>query len=255
MEQTIGLIAAMNSERDALRRCVRVWKRSCPNGLHMDQFQAGGRVCRLITTGMGIPRSRKATQVLLEAFHPKLLLSFGIAGAVRPDLGIGDVVLGEQTCRLENGLPGQVTSLASLSSTAREAVGKVVQLHKAHLYTGTTVTTRGSLVQEDQVADLINPILEMETAGIAEAARAAGVPLLVIRSISDGPQSPLLFDLETVLDQNDNIRAGKMIMVLLRHPEIILRSRPMHRNSRTAADRAAIAVMAALYQPGSLLAG
>jgi adenosylhomocysteine nucleosidase len=249
----IGLLAAMPSESAALLRLVESSKRSQLDGFRLDRFRVAGRDCALVTSGMGIRRAGQATRALLESFRPELLLSFGIAGAARPDLEIGDVVLGEQTCRLENGLPGRVASLASLSSAAREAIGQAILPYRASLLSGTAITTRGAQVGESQVAALPNPILEMETAGIAEAAMKAGIPLLVLRSISDGPRAPLPFDLETVLDRNDNIQAGKMIRVLLRHPEIILRSRQLLRNSRIAADRAAVTVMAVLDQPEALL--
>jgi adenosylhomocysteine nucleosidase len=98
-----------------------------------------------------------------------------------------------------------------------------------------------------------NPVLEKETAGIAQVAAEAGIPLLSIRSISDGPQAPIPFDLEEILNEEYNYRIGEMLLMVLRNPRILLQARQMLRNSRTAADHAARALVAALSQPAVLL--
>ena len=93
----------------------------------------------------------------------------------------------------------------------------------------------------------------METAGIAQVAAEMGIPLASIRAISDGPQAPIPFDLEALLDEKYNLRIGKMLMLVLRRPQIIFQSRGMLRNSRIAADHAAKALVAALSQPSAVL--
>jgi len=42
----------------------------------------------------------------LAALHPQLLVSFGVAGAVKNDLHIGDVVSVHSATLLEHGVPG-----------------------------------------------------------------------------------------------------------------------------------------------------
>jgi len=96
---------------------------------------------------------------------------------------------------------------------------------------------------------IAHPILEMETAGIAEVAARMGIPLVSIRSVSDGPQAPIPFDLEAVIDEEYNLRIGRMLMMVLRNPRIVFQSRRIMLNSRRAADHAARAVVAALSQP------
>ena len=93
----------------------------------------------------------------------------------------------------------------------------------------------------------------METAAIAQVASELGIPLVSIRSVSDGPQSPIPFDLEAILDEKENIRVGKLLEVVFRHPQIIFASRKMIQNSRKAADHAARALVAVLIQPSPIL--
>jgi hypothetical protein len=92
----------------------------------------------------------------------------------------------------------------------------------------------------------------METAGIAQVAAEWGIPLLSIRSISDGPRSPIPFDLEAILDDNDNLRIGTILKMVFRRPQLIFQSRHMMQNSKIAADHAAAALVAVLRQPHSI---
>jgi len=251
--ETIGLIAAMPQESEALLRHIKEWKRAALGPFRGYHFRLMDRNCLLVTSGMGLRRAMNAARTLLAGSSPHLLVSFGIAGAVNPDLQIGDVVVARNTCLLDKSLPGQVRSLATLSEAAWNAAAQVLQPDGARLFAGTAITTRGSQVVLQVLEQMAHPVLEMETAGIAQVAAEMGIPLVSIRSISDGPQSPIPFDLETILDEKDNLRIGKMLMMVLRHPQIIFQSRQMMQNSRKAADHAASALVAVLNQPSPVI--
>jgi adenosylhomocysteine nucleosidase len=247
--ETIGLIAAMPQESDALLRCIKGWKRVAFGPFRGARFQLMDRACLLATSGMGINRAAESTRALLAGSSPHLLISFGIAGAVNDDLNIGDVVVSGNTCLLDKGLPGPFQHLALLSESAWNAAARALQPVSARLVHGTAITTRGSQVVLQQVAQMKNPVLEMETTGIAQVAAEMGIPLISIRSISDGPQSPIPLDLEAVMDEEYNFRIGKLLMMVLRRPQIIFQSRQMMQNSAKAAGHAARALVAVLSQP------
>lgn len=244
--ETIGLIAAMTQESSALLRCVKHWQHFAVGPFRGNSFVISGQTCLLVTSGMGVRRAGEAARTLVERNTPRLLISFGIAGAVQADLDIGDVILPEAVCKLEQGVPGALTPLASWPAAAREAATQALAKLGAHLFAGTAVTTGGSQVMESQLGELKHPILEMETTGIAQVAADVGIPLLSLRSISDGPRSPIPFDLGEVMDEDANLKAARLMQMILRNPGIVLQSRYMLRNNRIAADNAAIALMAAL---------
>jgi len=243
----------MPQESEALLGCIKRWKCNVLGSFRGAQFHLQDRNCILVTSGMGLERAKSATRTLLAEVNPHFVISFGIAGAVHSDLHIGDVVVSGNTCLLNNGLAGRLQPLASLSEAAWKAVSRELQPEGAHLVAGTAITTRGSQVVKQRLDELVHPILEMETAGIAQVASGMGIPLLSIRSISDGPQSPIPFNLEAILDENDNFRLGRLLMMILRRPRIIFQYRQMLQNSRIAADNAAKAVVAALSQPSPVI--
>jgi adenosylhomocysteine nucleosidase len=253
--ETIGLIAAMTQESHALLRLIKGQKRISLGPYSGVSFQAGNRICVLITSGMGIKRASDAARVLVELASPQLLISFGIAGAVTTNLQIGDVVVSGKSCLLVGGIPVRFQPLAILSDVAREAVAEALYHDEAGLYVGTAITTHGSQAILREIEDMPHPILEMETAGIAQVAAEHSIPLLSLRSISDGPQAPIPIDLEAAMDENDNLRIGSLIAMVLHHPKIIFMSARMMRNSRIAANHTALALIAALNQPLSLVKG
>ena len=191
-------------------------------------------------------RASEAARELIEKSAPRLLISFGIAGAVEADLKIGDVVVPEAYCTLEHGVPGPLLALRPWPEIALKAAALTAHNRGACLVSGTAVTTGGVKVLEDQLCDLVHPILEMETAGIAPVAAENGIPFLCMRAISDGPGAPIPFDLGEIMDEDANIRTGRILMEIARHPRIVFQLRGLVRNSWMAADMVAKTLVDAL---------
>jgi adenosylhomocysteine nucleosidase len=251
--ERIGLIAAIPQESKALLRCLKDWKRISLGRFQGIRFRLMDRDCLLVTSGMGVKRAMDSTRILLAAASPHLLISFGIGGAVKDDLHIGDVVVAGNNWLLDTGQLGVSRPLSSLSKAAWNAAAQILQLDGARLLAGTAITTRGSQTSLQSMEEMDNPILEMETAGIAQVAAERGIPLLSIRSVSDGPQAPIPFDLAAILDEKYNFRMSEVLKMVLRRPQIIFQSQQLMQNSRKAADHAARAVIAMLSQPSPVI--
>ncbi len=245
---TIGLIAAMPLESNALLRKVRRYKRYQISQFRGAKFRISDHDCLLITSGMGSKRAFEATQRLIDLDHPAYLISFGIAGAVRADLQIGDVVMATQNCILEANSPVKYQPLAVLQDSTRGIIEKALDARQVHLYLGTAITTGGEQSILDSTT-LMYPILEMETAGIAQATGAVGIPLMVLRSISDGPWAPIPFNPASVMDEENNLLPGRLMLECFRRPRILFQFGGMIRNSLRAAENAALAVLETLGHP------
>ncbi len=251
--ETIGIIAAMAQERDAILRFVEKGERSRLGPFRCDRFGLADRDCWMLTSGMGPERAAQAAFALIDATRPQLLVSVGVAGAVNADLEIGDVVAAVNVCQLDKGVPGSFQPLALLSEASWHAVEQALQPRRAHLFSGTAVTTPGSQFVVHPPGDMPNPVLEMETAGIARVTAEKDLPLLSLRAISDGPRSPIPFDLEVALDEDYNLRVGELLKTLLGHPRKLSLLLRMARNTRLAARNAAIALITALRQPKAIV--
>ena len=194
-----------------------------------------------------------AASSLLEATSPQVLISYGIAGAIRKDLSIGDVVISQQTCLLENGYLGELKQLAGLSRKVWITAEEVLQQARTSLIPGTAITTRTSQLDLDELTYLKNPILEMETFGIAQVAEGHAIPLLSVRSISDSPQQPIPFNLENIYGEKDDLRLSSLFHLILKQPQILLKLSYVIRNSRIAANHAARVVQAILNESSLLI--
>jgi adenosylhomocysteine nucleosidase len=243
---TIGLIAAMAEEIRPLLRRAGKWERVGCGAFRCYRFQISAMDCLLVESGIGPTRAAAAARALLSLVTPRLLVSFGIAGAVEADLRIGDVIIAGKACLLEDGSPEHPLPLAPLPEAAQTAAGRALEPSGAHLYPGTTITTRGSQVVLGGPGKLVHPVLEMETAAIARIAADRGIPLLALRSISDNPGEPIPINLEGWYDEEYHLVIPKVIRVILGNPRLLPQLLKLYQNSRKAEQNLAVALMAVL---------
>ena len=246
--ETIGLIAAMPQEIRPFLRRVGKRERTTLGPFPCYRFQLSNLDCLLVESGMGLKRAIAATRELLAAAKPSLLVSFGVAGAVRDELRVGDVVFAIGACLLDKGIPGSVLPLAPLSNAAQQAVVQALQRRGASLVAGTTITTLGPQVIRSLPTEMAHPVLEMETAGIAQLAAEQGIPLLALRAVSDLVEEELSFSIRELTDERLTPRIGKIVKAVLRRPHIFPQLLRLAWNVEKAAENLAIALVAVLGQ-------
>ncbi len=243
---TIGLIAAMSQESRALLGRVPGWKRITISRLPAYTFSIASRSCILVTSGMGSRRAAEAARWLVENAHPLAIVSFGIAGAVEADLEIGDVILPGSCYPWDGTTFGERIPLAVWPQAVVEMAAQSLRPGGRRVFEGTAVTTAGSQAGQEQMKDIAHPVLEMETAGIAQVAAENATPLYSLRAISDGPRAPIPLNLASVMDQDANLRVGKLLESVIHRPGIIFQSRRILQNNAVAASCAAMALVAIL---------
>lgn len=243
----------MPLESKALLQEIRNWRRVKIGNYQGTHFRIVNRDCFLITSGVGRRRAMNAASSLLDATSPQVLISFGIAGAIKKDLSIGDVVIPQQTCLLENENLGELKPLAGLSRKGWIAAEEILRQAGASLSLGTAITTRTTQLDLDKFKQFNNPILEMETSGIAQVAEESAIPLLSLRSIIDGPLQPLPFNLENIYNDKDDLRLLILFYMILKQPQVLSKVSYVIRNSRIAANHAARAMLAILNEPSSII--
>jgi hypothetical protein len=159
---------------------------------------------------------------------------------------VGDVIVARRVSALSAGAGAPSTVLARLSDAAEAAAALLLRTRGADLFPGAVFTTGGAQTLPFQPPENLRPVLDMETAGIAQVCAERGVPLLCMRAVSDSVQEPLPFDLEKVIDEEQNFRAGRMIMALVRRPFRIPLALRAGRNAARAAGNLADAIIEAL---------
>jgi adenosylhomocysteine nucleosidase len=247
--ETVGLIAALSEEFKPFLKQLGKYEHGILGVFPCFRFRLFNLNCLLINSGMGLRRAMDATHALINEAKPQFLISFGIAGALQDDLQVGDVVVVSEAYLLDKRVPGDPQSLVSMPAAAFQAVSQAMQLRGANLYMGSTITTRGSQEVLLQPNEIVHPVVEMETAGIAKVASEWGIPLLGLRAISDTANEPLPFSIEEFTDEEVNLRMGKIIKTIIQLPRILPQFLQVRRNVKTATQNLAIAVVETLRQP------
>lgn len=200
----VVVLTALNLELRAIRthlRSPRVVRH--PAGTH---FLAGtvGRARRRVAatvTGEGNHAAAVVAERAIALFHPTVLLCVGIAGSLRPDVRLGDVVVGTRIYAYHGGR----AELDGLTSRPRcwEAPHELIQLAQfvdletsrqdARVHFGGIAA--GEVVLNSQTSPLAAHLrrhyadavaVEMESAGVAHAGHLnKAAPTLTIRAISD----------------------------------------------------------------------
>ncbi|MDR3572315.1 MAG: hypothetical protein P4L50_00500 [Anaerolineaceae bacterium] len=252
--KAVGLIAAMPQEIAPFLRRVGPYQLVKLAAFTAYRFRLFDLDCILIRSGVGLERARSASQVLIQALRPDLLVSFGIAGAVRPGLQVGDVVTAAQVCPLEDASsPECYLPLVQLPEAVYQAVAQSLRSLRAGFTIGTVLTTRGSQVLPPLPEQAVNPLLDMETAAIAQVAHNEGaLPLLSLRSVSDSLDQPLPFDLAKFYDSQQNLRMARLAAALILQPSLFAKTIRFNQNARLACENLAVALFELLKHTGLL---
>ena len=180
---------------------------------YAEEGELGGRRWMLGANGPG-PRLAAAA---FQAFpRPDRVVSVGYCGALDPALRIADVVV----CHLviEADTNRRFAAAGQFGATCLSG-DRVIQTsrEKAHL----RETTGASVV-------------EMEAAGVAAGAEAAGVPFHCIRVVTDTALEDMDVDFNAARGEDGRFSAGRIAMHALRRPHV--RFRELYELSRRARE-------------------
>ncbi|WP_251094987.1 5'-methylthioadenosine/S-adenosylhomocysteine nucleosidase [Streptomyces sp. Caat 7-52] len=149
--------------------------------------------------GVGAERAAALTTQLIDWLHPEAVLFVGVAGSLKDDIAIGDVVVGTQVYEIHGGkqahdgfkvrpraLPGSHTLEQAARSAARDL--PEVRVHFAPIATGDVVLADAGSDIARHIEEHYNDAgaIEMEGSGAAHAAHLSGrLDALVVRGVSD----------------------------------------------------------------------
>jgi adenosylhomocysteine nucleosidase len=240
-EEKIGLVIAMPEEVRPIARRLGNCRKERIDGLLFHRFHMEGREIHLVQSGMGRKRAAAAAMALIAAQRPGLLISAGLGGGVRDGLAMGDVVLASRVISLSEDTIADTTAIDTVR-LLQDLQGSLPG-RDFLLLDGCVITGRG-ILRKKEVRRLLpeglrNPVLDMETSAVAEAALREGIPFLALRAISDAADEEILFSIEEITDRDLNISIRRVLSALLRNPRILPQMLRLARNAKTAGDNLA----------------
>ena len=234
----LGLVAAMPEEiAPFLKKNPTAISRRLGN-LPFYVLEKEGCTIHLIEAGMGPTNGASATSLLLTAGRPELLASIGFCGAISSG-EVGDLVVATALYLLDNqGLHPQTEPSAPSNRQLIPQLEQALRPTKFACHAGTFITTPVSIAKEllrqRLPAGIAVPVLEMESSAIARIAAAEGIPFIGIRTVSDGANEELGFDITDFTDDSLRIKPGKVLCTVLKRPQLIPQLLRLARNARTA---------------------
>ena len=91
--KTIGIIGAMSEEITYLKEKIEIVTTKNIIGLDFHVGKYCGNSIVLVISGIGKVNAAVCTQVLIDHFGVDYIINTGCAGAIHPELGIGDILI------------------------------------------------------------------------------------------------------------------------------------------------------------------
>lgn len=182
---------------------------------------------RVLLTGMGAHNAERSIRGALTPVLPPRVFTCGFAGALNPDLNVGDVVFSTRV-------------VPTMAQHLQRAGARQVLFTCTEFVMTTAVEKRG--LREQTNADVV----EMESATIERVCREAGVECVTLRAISDRAQEDLPFDFNTLMTSDQKLSPVKLALTILRRPQKIPALLQLGKNSSTAAQQLAKVLLAVI---------
>lgn len=229
----IGIIGAMEEEVAALKDSMEVQETTEQASMIFCKGVLCGKEVVIVRSGIGKVNAGICAQILVDRFGVDTLINTGIAGSLDAKIDIGDMVISTDALHhdmdaTEFGYPiGQIPRMEALSFPANEELlKKAVQASEKanpeiHTFTGRIASGDQFIASreiKDRIVENFHPLcVEMEGAGIAQAAYLNQVSYVIIRAISDKADNSASVDYPTFERQAiaHSVRLVKELLTIL----------------------------------------
>jgi len=182
--------------------------------------RSSGVEVSLLLTGIGAERAEARTRALLEAEEVEALVAVGFAGGLRDVHLAGDILVAEELVAAAAPLgdgPEAFASAPELLELVPTQLDVQQLVRRGRMATvGRILTTRADKAdaRERESADVV----DLESGGIARAARSAGVPALYARAVVDDSEMDLPLDFSRLVTETGRPRALRLALALALRP-------------------------------------
>lgn len=207
---TIGIIGAMDEEVSRLKEKMQVKRIENKAGMEFFEGDLSGKDVVIVRSGIGKVNAGICTQILVDDFHVEAVINTGVAGSLRNEINIGDIVLSSDALqhdmdatgfgyepgvipRMDNSVFVADKELLSVAENVNRKVNPEIET-----FVGRVVSGDQFISDKEKKDYLIKQFsgycTEMEGAAIAQACYVNKIPFLVIRAISDKADNSATMD-------------------------------------------------------------
>ena len=213
MISKIGIIGAMEEEVDALRGKLSDVQKLDRASMEFYTGILGNKKVVIVRSGIGKVNAGICTQILADLFQVDAVINTGIAGSLKAEINIGDIVVSTDAIQHDmyaTGFGYEPVVIPRMPVSCFEADKELVKAVEAAcreaipevgVFTGRIVSGY-QFISDRSVKDRISSqfggmCTEMEGAAIAQAAYLNSIPFVIIRAISDKADDSATVDYPT----------------------------------------------------------
>lgn len=197
----LGIIGAMEEEVTGLKEKMTVEKQMKKASMEFLQGTLEGKPVVVVRCGIGKVNAAICAQILVDEFGVEAIVNTGIAGSLKNEINIGDIVLSTDALqhdmdatgfgyeygiipRMETSVFKADEELAALAKECCERVNPDISVFNGRVVSG------DQFISDKEKKEWISEhfqgfCTEMEGAAIAQTAYLNHVPFLIVRAISD----------------------------------------------------------------------
>ncbi|HKA37298.1 MAG TPA: hypothetical protein VKH43_10800 [Thermoanaerobaculia bacterium] len=190
----------------------------------------GNAAVALAMTGDGPCSAGTRASALCETLRPSALLGAGVAGALSPELRVGEMLVSRRVTDTSGDAPPPDAGLSARAlAIAGISAGTFVTLDRPQVQSAGKIALGLAHDTSDPIA------ADMESAAWARAAAAHSVPYLVVRAISDSADEDLPDYLARCVGKKGGINRSSVVLHALSRPSTIPALLRMHARVRECA--------------------
>lgn len=198
--RTVGLISAMEEEHEWFIRHMEAPSLTLAADMEFLEGRMHGYPVVAVKCGVGKVNAAVCTQLLVELFDVGAIILTGVAGALHPQLEIGDIVISNESMHHDMDATAlgfargiipyaEVSIFPSDPDLMQMALEGSRELFVDHVHVGRVLSGDRFIADRDEVKVLHEQLggicTEMEGAAVAQVCGINCVPYVIIRSISD----------------------------------------------------------------------
>lgn len=177
--------------------------------------RVGGCRLRLTVCGTGPRNAAAATAAAMEHDRPAVVVCAGLAGALHADLRAGDLVVATRVIDMES--EGQWDCDPALVTLAGALTDRPVPSPAEGRVLITSPRIVGSAAEKARLSPRA-ALVDMESAAVARAAHARGIPFVAIRVVSDVADEDFPIDINRYVDARGNLQRARLAAAALCRP-------------------------------------
>lgn len=197
----IGIIGAMEEEVSQLVQKMTDIEKTEIAGMVFNKGLIENKELVVVRSGIGKVNAAMCTQILATYFKVDTVINTGVAGSLKNEINIGDVVISTDALQHDMDATGfgyEPGMIPRMQTSIFEADKKLIQVAEEAckaavpdigVFKGRVVSGDQFITDKSVKERLINQFkgfcTEMEGAAIAQAAFLNDIPFLIIRAISD----------------------------------------------------------------------